>query len=202
MPIQLPIKSLDAPFALIGTPKMNTADFTSLVIALREGGIAVVRTDTLYGVIALASNKDAVEKVYAAKHRNPAKQCIVLLADANDVPAHAAKIAEISSLTTKPTTIVVPKSDEPEWLLRGGDSIAYRVVRDDFLKKVIEEVGPVIAPSANPEGLEPARTIQQAREYFGDNVDVYIDGGEVPEDVQASTIIEIHQDGSVTTIRS
>lgn len=183
-------------------PNMNTADLTSLVIALRESGIAVVRTDTLYGVIALASNETAVEKVYEAKHRNPAKQCIVLLANAESVPAHSSKIAEISSLTTKPTTIVVPKSDEPEWLLRGGDTIAYRVVGDDFLKRVIEEVGPVIAPSANPEGREPARTIQQAREYFGDSVDVYIDGGDVPQGVQASTIIEIHQDGTITTIRA
>lgn len=181
---------------------MNDDTFASLAQTLLDGGIAVVRTDTLYGVIALASNEAAVEKVYAAKNRNLAKQCIVLISEPASVPDYAAKIEEYSTVNSRPTTIVVPKSNEAPWLLRSGDSIAYRVVRDDFLKHVIDKVGPVIAPSANPEGLEPARTIQQARDYFGDLVELYIDGGEVPEDIQASQIIEIQADGTVVTIRS
>lgn len=176
--------------------------FTDITRALKAGGIALVRTDTIYGIIALAANEAAVEKVYAAKHRNPAKQCIVLIPDANSIPTHAGYIARYSSLDQPPTSVIVPKSDEPEWLLRGGDTIAYRVVRDAFLKRVVETVGPVIAPSANPESLEPARTIEEARAYFGDTVDVYVDGGEVPEGVQASRIIQVKEDGTVTTIRA
>ena len=75
------------------------------------------------------------------------------------------------------------------------------MVRDEFLKKVVQAVGPVIAPSANPEGLEPARNIKEAKAYFGDTVDAYIDGGEVPEGVHASRIIKVNQDGSVTIVR-
>lgn len=75
-------------------------------------------------------------------------------------------------------------------------------MRDEFLKKVVQAVGPVIAPSANPEGLEPARTIEEAKAYFGDEVDIYIDGGEVPAEVQASRIIQVNKDGTVTTIRA
>lgn len=176
--------------------------FTEITEALKRGGIAVVRTDTLYGIIALASNEAAVEKVFAVKHRNPSKQCIVLIPSAQSVPAHAAQIAIFSSPDQPPTSVIVPRSNEPEWLLRGGNTIAYRAVRDPFLKQVVETVGPVIAPSANLEGLAPARTIEEARDYFGDTVDVYVDGGEVPEDVQASRIIEVGEDGSVTTIRA
>lgn len=175
--------------------------FTEITEELKRGGIAVVRTDTIYGIIALAENEAAVEKVYTAKHRNPAKQCIVLIPSATSVLAHAQQIAQYSAPDQPPTSVIVPKSNEPAWLLRGGEAIAYRVVRDALLKQVVEAVGPVIAPSANPEGMEPARTIEEAQAYFGDSVDVYVDGGEVPEDVQASRIIQVGRDGSVTTIR-
>ncbi len=177
-------------------------DFTRITTALAEGGIAVVRTDTIYGIIARASKMRAVEKVYSVKQRDPSKQCIVLIPGSGSVREHSAQIARFSTPDQPPTSVVVPATGEHEWILRGGNSVAYRVVRDEFLKKVIQAVGPVIAPSANPEGLPPARTIEEAKAYFGDLVDVYIDGGEVPEDVQASRVIKIQPDGTVVVVRS
>lgn len=176
--------------------------FTELTSVLANGGIAVVRTDTIYGIIARASKKKAVEKVYAVKHRDPSKQCIILIPGSGAVREHSAQIAQFSTPDQPPTSVIVPKTNEHEWLLRGGDTIAYRVVRDEFLKKVVQAVGPVIAPSANPEGLEPARTIEEAKAYFGNEVDIYIDGGEVPAEVQASRIIQVNKDGTVTIIRA
>lgn len=181
---------------------MNDKAFEQITTVLANGGIAVVRTDTIYGVIARASKKRAVEKVYEVKKRRPSKQCIVLIPGSGSVREHSATIARFSSPDQPPTSIVVPKTDEHEWVLRGGKTIAYRVVRDEFLKKVVQAVGPVIAPSANPEGLPPARTIAEAKAYFGDAVDVYIDGGEVPDSVQPSRIIEVKLGGSIITIRA
>lgn len=176
-------------------------DFKKITQVLADGGIAVVRTDTIYGIIARASKKRAVEKVYEVKHRDPSKQCIILIPGSGSVREHSATIAKYSAPDQPPTSVVVPVTDEHEWLLRGGDSLAYRVVRDEFLKQVVQAVGPVIAPSANPEGLPPARTIEEAKAYFGDQVDVYIDGGEVPEDVQPSRIIQVDTSGVVQQIR-
>jgi len=180
---------------------MNT-DFQNIVTTLRSGGIAVVRTDTIYGIIAQAADERAVEKVFEAKKRQPSKQCIVLIADASDVKTYGSTIARVSAANELPTSVIVPATGEPDWLLRGGSTIAYRVVRDPFLKKVVEQVGPVIAPSANPESVSPARNINQARSYFGSTVDCYIDGGEVPIDVQASQIVQVHEDGTTTVIRA
>jgi len=180
---------------------MNDA-FKEITEALASGGIAVVRTDTIYGIIARAADRKAVEKVYAAKKRDLSKQCIVLIPGSGSVHEHSAQIAAYSTPDQPPTSVVVPATNEPEWLLRGGDSIAYRVVRDEFLKKVVQTVGPVIAPSANPEGMEPARNIEEAKVYFGELVDVYVDGGEVPETVQASRIVRVEADGSVTVVRA
>lgn len=177
-------------------------DFQQITQALKNGGVAVVRTDTIYGIIACASNEQAVEKVFALKKRNPLKQCIVIIPNTQSVPEHAAVISQYSGPDQPPTSVIVPATNEPEWLLRGGDTIAYRVTRDEFLNKVVQEVGPVIAPSANPEGIMPARTIEEAKAYFGDEVDAYIDGGEVPEHVSASRIIKVSQNGDVEIIRA
>lgn len=177
-------------------------DFERITEALSGGELAVVRTDTLYGIIALADNETAVEDVFEAKGRDRTKPCIVLVADATDVPEFGHIVAQVSADHDKPTSVIVPATIQPEWLLRGGDSIAYRVVRDPFLKSVIEAVGPVIAPSANPEGLPPASTIEQAIDYFGDEVGCYVDGGTVPENIQASQILQIFSDGTTQVIRS
>jgi len=178
----------------------NSEHFAQLTTTLQNGGIAVVRTDTLYGIIALASNEQAVEKVFAAKHRDRTKQCIVLIPDAAAVPEYQSVIAKFSS-PEQPTSIVVPATNEPAWLLRGGNTIAYRVVANKFLKSVVEAVGPVIAPSANPEGQPPAQTIDEAHTYFSDEVDCYINGGQVPSTVQASRIIEVGTNGEIITHR-
>ena len=175
--------------------------FNNLTEVLANGGIAVVRTDTIYGIIARASKKRAVEKVYTVKNRDPSKQCIILIPGSGSVREHSAVISKYSTPEQPPTSIIVPNTNEHDWLLRGGDTIVYRVVRDDFLKKVVQAVGPVIAPSANPEGMPPARTIEEARAYFGDMVDIYVDGGEVPEDTPASRIISVGDDGTVTAVR-
>lgn len=168
---------------------------------LLDGGIAVIRTDTIYGIIARAGDEMAVEKVYDVKQRERNKQCIVLIADASDVPAHAELIRRITETEKIPTSVVVPASDEPEWLLRGSDSVAYRVVKNELLREVIRKVGPIIAPSANPESKPPAKNITEAKKYFGDTVDMYVDDGEVPRTVHASQIIRLEADGTVNHLR-
>lgn len=168
---------------------------------LKNSGIVVIRTDTLYGVIARTVSKKAVEKVYDAKQRDVNKQCIVLIAKPEDVPTHAEVITHHTAEAQAPTSIVVPASDEPEWILRGSDSVAYRVVKDENLRKIIEQVGPVIAPSANPESRPPARNIAEAKAYFGNSVDLYVDGGEVPVETQASKIIRLNDDSTVEHLR-
>lgn len=180
---------------------MTANSLEQITTTLRSGGIVVIRTDTIYGIIALATDEMAVEKVYAVKQRDPSKQCIVLIANASSVPAHAELIRHYSETEKIPTSVVVPASNEPEWIVRGGDSVAYRIVRNELLKQVIEQVGPVIAPSANPESKTPARNIAEAKKYFGDSVDLYVDGGEVPRTVHASQIIRVKPDGTIDHLR-
>lgn len=172
-----------------------------IIDTLLAGGIVILRTDTIYGIVAAAVQKNAVERLYQVKQRDSDKQCIVLIADANSVPAHNELIEFYTEASERPTSIIVPVSDEPEWITRGGKDVAYRMIQNGVLKQIIDAVGPLVAPSANPDSLPPARTIEQAREYFGDNVNLYVDGGEVAATTPPSHLIRINPDGSVDVLR-
>jgi len=75
------------------------------------------------------------------------------------------------------------------YLHRGTKTLAFRLPQLKWLRNLLKETGPLVAPSANPEGLPPAVTVSQAREYFGENVDFYLDGGELSG--SPSTLIQI-----------
>jgi len=66
----------------------------------------------------------------------------------------------------------------PEWLPRAEDgTIAFRRPADEELVRLLRQTGPLLAPSANPQGELPALNIKEAKHYFKDEVDLYIDGG-------------------------
>jgi tRNA threonylcarbamoyl adenosine modification protein (Sua5/YciO/YrdC/YwlC family) len=166
----------------------------------QSGQVAILLTDTLYGLVAKVDDQEAVEKVYSLKGRDFTKPCIVLAADKEAIGEYGSLVEEVSKKYDGAVTVVVPKTTEPEWITRGGTTVAYRILKktkmNKKLKELLQQTGPLIAPSANPQGLMPAKGIEEAREYFGSAVDVYIDGGTVPDDTQPSKIIEMLSDGT------
>lgn len=152
-----------------------------VVELLRRGGIGVLRTDTLYGIVARADDEGAVEKLYQVRKRDAHKPCIILVADKSQlVDPLEEKVAEfVDHYWPGPISIIINAPSAPEYLTRGGHTLAYRVPADDELIDLLYQTGPLVAPSANLQGEEPARTIEQAKKYFGSAVDFYIDSGEV-----------------------
>lgn len=181
----------------------SLANNQALIALLTGGGVAVIRTDTLYGVVASANNEAAVERVYHAKGRDANKSCIVLLDNMSSAYGRGDELGVSFEhyASDSPTSFLIDGKDAPEWLLRENELLAYRVPADEGLKRFLAQTGPLVAPSANLQGEPPARTIEEARAYFGDTVDVYVDGGEVPADTPPSRIIRVHDDGSVEQLR-
>jgi L-threonylcarbamoyladenylate synthase len=181
----------------------SLANNHELIELLRHGGIAVIRTDTLYGIVASANNEAAVERVYQVKGRDANKSCIVLL---DDMRSAYGRSDELDSATHQyesdaPTSFLVDGTGAPAWLLRENHLLAYRIPASADLRQFLALTGPLIAPSANPQSKLPARTIDEAKVYFGDSVDMYADGGEVPADTPPSRIIRVHDDGTVERLR-
>lgn len=175
----------------------------ALAASLQNGGVIVVPTDTTYGIIARASNKAAVERIYHVRGRAPQKPLIVLVAGMWQIADKSLWTAQHRALAQKywpgALSLVAPTTIIPEYLHRGTSTLAYRVPAHLELQKLLERTGPLVAPSANPEGLPTAATLTQTRGYFGDNVDGYVDGGRLDGD-KPSTLVTV-VDGRITVLR-
>ena len=182
---------------------VNLATNHELINLLKNGGIAVIRTDTLYGLVASANDRAAVERVYTVKGRDAHKSCIVLLDDLSNAYARASELVADDTRyhSDEPTSFLIDGDGAPTWLLRDNPELAYRVPNNAGLQTFLAQTGPLIAPSANPQGQPPARTIAEAKAYFGEQVDMYADGGEVPADTSPSRLLRIHDDGTVERLR-
>ncbi len=171
-----------------------------VVTALRAGQIGVIRTDTIYGLVGLASNQETVERIFKVKGRRPTNPVLVLIFDEKDLFDPYDTSQFMGSLWPGKNTIILPSPLAPAWVTRGVGSVAYRLPADEDLISLIRESGPLVAPSANPEGEEPARTIDQAIAYFGEAVDFYVDGGEVTDNTPSS-LLRPMSDGTIERLR-
>lgn len=180
----------------------------NLIKILKNDGVAVMPTDTIYGIVGRANSVSTVERIYKARKRNPEKPCIILIADIGDLEKFSITLSQLArtvlantwTLEEEPTSVVLDCPNEQfVYLHRGTKTLAFRLPAQKELQNLLKQTGPLVAPSANPEGLPPAENIAQAKKYFGDEVDLYIDGGEIKG--KASKIIRLHKDGSIEILR-
>ena len=168
---------------------------TTLEKILKRGGIGVLPTDTIYGLVGSAFSKKAVEKIYKVKKRKKDKPFIILISSLKDLGLFNIKPDEevftlLKKIFPAKVSIILPcKSRKFFYLHRGKNNLAFRVPKNLWLRRLLSKTGPLVAPSANLEGEAPAETIKQAKEYFGDKVDFYYDKGKIK--AKPSTILEI-----------
>lgn len=168
--------------------------------SLHEGKIGVIKTDTLYGIVAQANDEGAIQKIFAVKKRSPDKPVLVLIADASYMFDPYDTGPFMGTFWPGKNTIILPSPSAPDWVTRGTKTVAYRIPAEPSLSTLLRTTGPLIAPSANPEGETPAMNIQEAIAYFGDTVDFYVDGGEVLE-ATPSQLLRPNPDGTMARLR-
>lgn len=154
---------------------MNVTD------TLKNGGVAVIATDTIYGVVGQALKPDTVERIYTIKRRTPTKPFIILVDSAERLQEFGVEMTprlaqELESVWPGPVSVIVPCDPKYEYLHRGTGKLAFRLPAKPELQARLAQTGPLVAPSANPEGLEPARNVDEATAYFGNEVDAYESG--------------------------
>lgn len=179
--------------------------FTDDVISsLQSDNLAVIPTDTLYGIVCRAQSPTAVEKLYRVRGRNEKKPCIILLENISGLNDFGIVLSEIDRealLKVWPGKVsVVFDCPSLEWtyLHRDTKTLAFRVPDDEALRNLLHRTGPLLAPSANTEGQIPAHTIEEAKKFFAQNVDIYVDGGY--KDSLPSTVARL-QNGIWETLR-
>lgn len=134
------------------------------ITALQKGGIGILPTDTLYGLVGRAENKKAVARIRKLKQRSVSKPFIILISSLRDLEKFKIKLdPESKKILEKVWPGPVSVALSPK--------LSFRWPKNKMLVEIIKKTGPLIAPSANPEGLSPASTIAEARNYFGPEVD-------------------------------
>ncbi len=174
-----------------------------------RGGIGVIPTDTIYGIVCSAFSKKAVERVYRLRKRSPKKPVIVLISSRFGVRMFGADLDRrtsniLNNVWPGPISVIFPVSglrspvSKFRYLHRGKNAIAFRLPAKASLRKFLKMTGPLIAPSANLEGKKPARTAKEAQKYFGNKIDFYVDGGKLRS--KPSTLVSF-KNGKLRVIR-
>jgi L-threonylcarbamoyladenylate synthase len=176
-----------------------------IVSILKNKGIGVIPTDTLYGLVGSALSKSAVERIYYLKGRDKDKPLIILISSINDLRKFRIYLDEktfnmLDGFWPGKVSVILPcDKKEFEYLHRGTNSLAFRLPADEKLIAILEQTGPLVAPSANIQNEPPAKNIEEAKKYFGKKADFYLDRGTL--DSEPSTLIKII-DGRVEVIRA
>lgn len=161
---------------------------------LKEGAVGVLPTDTLYGLACSAAQPLAINRLYSLKQRER-KPGTVIAASIDQLVGLGVPrryLTAVAQFWPNPISVVIPISQLAD-LHAGQGSVAFRIPKDDQLTQFLQQTGPLLTSSANHPGEEPANTIDEARKYFGDKVDFYVDGGDLSGS-KPSTVIRMVDD--------
>ncbi|MFA6430490.1 MAG: L-threonylcarbamoyladenylate synthase [Candidatus Paceibacterota bacterium] len=169
---------------------------------LKNGGIGVIPTDTIYGIVCSVFKKEALERIFEVKGRDENKPPVVVISDVEDLKKFNIEISdEASKFINKywpgKMSVIFPISSDFAYLDK-EKGLAIRLPSDDKLREFIRKTGPLATSSANLQNFPPAKNICEAKNYFGDKVDFYIDGGELNS--LPSTLVKIVGD-SIEVLR-
>ena len=166
---------------------------------LLNGGVGILPTDTIYGIVGSALSEKAVARIYKLRKRNPKKPLIILISSLKDLELFNIKPdIKTKKLLNKfwpgKVSIIFLRVDKKlAYLHRGIKSLAFRLPKKRDLRKLLEETGPLVVPSANWEGFPPANTIKEAKRYFNKGVDFYVDAGKLTAEPSALIQIKNHK---------
>src|SRR5262249_701078 len=137
--------------------------------------VGVIPTDTVYGLVARAADKAAVERLYKLKSREHKPGTIIAasIEQLVDLGIKRRYLKAVEQFWPGAVSVIIPCGPELEYLHQGLQSLAVRIPGDESVHDLLAQTGPLVTSSANQPGEPSANTIAEARQYFGDQVDFY-----------------------------
>ncbi|MCQ2584308.1 MAG: threonylcarbamoyl-AMP synthase [Treponema sp.] len=178
---------------------VNKSDAKSVQITselLKQGGVVVLPTDTVYGFSAKSDINEADLRIRTIKGRSETKPFIRLIAEPDEIRKYTEDVIpkKLLSYWPGPLTIIVNDKIIP------GITTAFRCPGDAWLRQIISECGaPLYSTSVNRSGKPVIQTIDGIISEFESEVDLIINGGDT-KDALPSTIVKI-EDGKVIVLR-
>ncbi len=175
----------------------------NIIEVLKNDGVGVLATDTVYGIVARLFSHVAVNRLYRVKHGDtPRAVGTVLIATPEQLQGIVDDkfVKKAAHFWPGPVSVILPVHGL-DYAHKGLGSLPFRVPADEKLVAILEQTGPLATSSANLPMQPTATTIEQAKQYFGDAVDFYEDAGDLSNRA-SSKIIKILDNGKVQEIRS
>lgn len=169
---------------------------------LRDGKIGVIPCDTIYGLVAAERNSVGVEKMYAVKQRKrqPGTTIAASVAQLEEIGFPKGTLERALPYWPDSLSVEMSAAAIPEYLSTGQPVMAARIPKPEDLRTLLEATGPLMTTSANQPGAPTATDVKGAMEYFGDDVDFYVDAGDLG-DRPPSTIIGFDANGEIILYR-
>jgi L-threonylcarbamoyladenylate synthase len=169
--------------------------------ALKDGSLVILPTTTYYALSADATNPDAVRRVFSAKKRDVGKPLIVLVDSLGMMKQFVSEIPDAVKelewrLGSKGLSYVLRASNRlPAEVTAGTGTVAVRVERNEVVLEVLSQLGvPIVAPSANIEGADPPRRVDEAIAPLRDWIEIAVRWYPATA-TAASTIVDLTGDG-------
>lgn len=153
------------------------------VESLRDGGVIVYPTDTVYGLGCDITSKHAVERIVRIKGRDPKKPMSFVCADLTHISRYA-RVSNVAYRILKRflpgayTFVLEASSEVPKMLLTKQKTVGIRVPDHPVCAALVRELGnPILSTSANPTGVEPLGDPSEIQGNLGKHVDLILDCG-------------------------
>ncbi len=151
-----------------------------LAAILIAGGVALLPTDTIYGLHALAANQQAVDQIAAIKERPGDKAFVVIAASIEQLEAMKVTVPDaLRTVWPAPLTAILPA---------GTSTIAARVPDLGWLRDLLDRTGPLVSTSANRSGEAPITSPEMLDSAIKNRLDALLDQGR--HDGKPSTIVD------------
>jgi L-threonylcarbamoyladenylate synthase len=183
-------------------------DLKECLAVLKNGGVILYPTDTIWGLGCDATNQAAVEKIYKIKARQDNKSLLILVNGfgmleryVEDIPETASRLAEISE---DPLTIIYPEGKNlADGVCSEDGSVGVRICRDEFCSELITRFRkPIVSTSANSSGNPPPSFFAEIDSNISDNVDYIVNYRRDDQKKRtASPIIKIERNGTIRILR-
>jgi len=185
-----------------------TSDIDHCLLILREGGLILYPTDTIWGIGCDATNAEAVQKIFSVKQRPERKALIILLADKKDLVKYITQpdphLMDYLQTLQKPTTVIYEGAIGLAENLTGEDgTAAIRLVNEPFCKQLIKRFRkPIVSTSANISGQPSPRFFDEISEEIKNKVDYIVRYRQDDKNIrEASSVIKWNKNGTTTVIR-
>lgn len=176
---------------------------------LRNGGLLLYPTDTVWGIGCDATNEDAVRKVFELKKRSEAKSLITLACSVDMIEQYVAQVPpmayELIEVNDVPMTIIYPGVDGLAANVVAEDGTAgIRIPMNEFCTRLIRKFGkPIVSTSANISSEATPKCFKEISEEIVKGVDYCVDPAvDASSTHRASQIIKLGVDGTVKIIRA